>query len=278
MKILNYIILLFLLGSSALADTRFDELFDLHSDNASATADSITRFHAENINLSFTEKLTQLNALSQNIDAFIKVSPGNPLLWFMKGLNYSNLASVYNAQHDVQQADLFITQKNQAYAKAIELDTKNNMLTAAIYATMKHGLPEDLKIIAIQKELTLGGNGENESDYWFLHWSNINALQQAGRLEEAQQALTNMKAEMLKQDISNPDYEKLTVQIEQSFNQPTLQINNQKTTLKESSSKQQDSKPDIVSVEDFTWLLIGLVIIALILAWKYEVLIFKKKR
>ncbi|MDH5735874.1 MAG: hypothetical protein OEY87_07105, partial [Gammaproteobacteria bacterium] len=84
--------------------------------------------------------------------------------------------------------------------------------------------------------------------------------------------------EMLKQDISNPDYEKLTVQIEQSFNQPTLQINNQKTTLKESSSKQQDSKPDIVSVEDFTWLLIGLVIIALILAWKYEVLIFKKKR
>jgi len=280
MKTFKLLILLLLFVSPVNAETGFEDLFYLHTGNASDTADRVTNFHADNISLSLTQKLTELNALSQNIDAFIKASPDNAVLWFIKGLNYSNLAAVHSAQRNSQRVAEFITQKNMAYKKSMQLDETHNILTAAMYSTMKHGLPEALKINAIQKELLLGGNGENESSYWYLHWSNVSALQQAGRTEEATQALNNMKAEMLAQGISNPDYDKLTEQIAQSINQPAPPKTQTKkrepsTTTEKPATESEDS--NIVALEDMTWLLIVIIIIALILAWKYEMLIFKKK-
>ena len=278
MKIFNILILLLAFISPATADTRFEELFHLNADDASITADRVTNFHADNINISFSEKITELNALSQDIDSFINASPDNPALWFLKGLNYSNLAAIYSVQHDDQKVNLFINKKNSAYEKAIQLDQTGNTLTAAIYSVMKHGLPEALKITAIQKELSLGGNGENESYYWYLHWSNVSALQLAGRTDEAKQALKNMKAEMLEQGISNPDYDKITQQVEQDINHPQqtlIEQQNPATTKMESTTNKQNHR--VVALEDLIWLLIIIIIIALILAWKYEMLIFKKK-
>ena len=280
MKILKPLILLLIFISPLKAETGFEELFYLHAGNASATADRVTTFHADNINLSITEKVTELNALSQNIDAFINASPDNPILWFIKGLNYSNLAAVYSSQRNAKQVDEFISQKNSAYKKAMQLDEISNTLSAATYAVMKHGLPEDLKINAIQKELSLGGNGENESSYWYLHWSNVSALQQAGRTEEAKQALDNMKAEMLAQGVSNPDYDKLTEQVEQGINQSTsIQTPTEKQQPAAAKTKPPAEREasNIVALEDLTWLLIVIIIIALIIAWKYEMLTFKKK-
>lgn len=277
MKPVNILILLIVFISPVMADTRFEELFYLHAGNATATADRVTSYHADNINISSTEKLTELNALSHNLDAFIKASPENAVLWFLKGLNYSNHASVYSAQNNSAQVEKFITQKNRAYEKAMQLDQSKNTLTAAVYAAMKHGLPENLKITAIQKELSLGGNGENESSYWYLHWSNISALEQAGRTDEAKQAFNNMKAEMLEQGISNPDYNELTTQIEHSIKNQA-QTKKQKPTPVNQKSPVETRENKIVSLEDLTWLLITLVVIALILAWKYEMLIFKKRR
>ena len=280
MKILKSLLLLLIFISPVQADTGFEDLFYLHAGNASDTADRVTNFHADNINLSVTEKVNELNALSQNIDAFINASPDNADLWFIKGLNYSNLAAIYSAQGDAQQVEQFIDKKNSAYEKAMQLDQTSNILTAAIYATMKHGLPEALKINAIQKELSLGGNGENESSYWYLHWSNVSALQQAGRTEEAKQALNNMKAEMAAQDVSNADYGKLTKQIEQSIKQPPqtqTQTEKQQPAASKTKPPAESESNSPVALEDLTWLLIVVIIIALIIARKYEMLIFKKK-
>ncbi|MCW8910356.1 MAG: hypothetical protein OQK76_07010 [Gammaproteobacteria bacterium] len=278
MKLFNIFILLLAFVSPVIADTGFEELFHLNADNASTTADRVTNFHADNINISIAEKITELNALSQNIDSFINASPDNAVLWFIKGLNYSNLAAIYNVQRDDQKVSLFINKKNTAYEKAMQLDQTANTLTAAIYAVMKHGLPEALKITAIQKELSLGGNGENESYYWYLHWSNVSALQQAGRIDEAKQALENMKSEMLEQGISNPDYDKLTQQVEQDINHPPqTQTEKQDTATRKKESTTNNRNHSVVALEDLTWLLIVVIIIALILAWKYEMLIFKKK-
>ena len=280
MKILKSLLLLLIFISPVQANTGFEQLFYIHADNASDTADRVTNFHADNINLSVTEKITELNALSQNIDAFIKVSPDNAVLWFIKGLNYSNLAAVYSAQRDTHQIKQFIDKKNAAYEKAMQLDITSNTLSAAIYAAMKHGLPEALKINAIQKELSLGGNGETESSYWYLHWSNVSALQQAGRTEEARQALNNMKAEMTAQGVSNPDYEKLTEQVEQGIKQQPIQTptEKQQTATTKPKPPAESESSSLVALEDLTWLLIVIIIIALIIAWKYEMLIFKKKR
>jgi len=279
MKTLKTLILTLAFISSVNANTGFEQLFHLHPEQASSTADRVTNFHADNMDLSTTDKINELNALSNNIDAYIKASPDNPVLWFIKGLNYSNLASVYNAQGSTPQVESSIVNKNIAYEKAMQLDKTVATLTAAIYATMKHGLPEDLKINAIQKELALGGNGETESSYWYLHWSNINALQNAGRAEEAKLALQKMKSEMFSQGISNPDYDELTKQVEQNLNQPSQNITEQQKPAtsrhKKTAKKERDN---IFRVENLTWLLITIIIIALILAWKYEMLIFKKKR
>ncbi len=58
---------------------------------------------------------------------------------------------------------------------------------------MKHGLPASLKIEAIKRELNLGGNAPSESYYWHLRWSLINSLEEAGRFDEAEVAIRNMK-------------------------------------------------------------------------------------
>lgn len=272
----NYLLIaLFILSShSVLATTQFNELFELNINNFSGTANRVASHHAGDSGLSPREIKTELEALDQNIEAIIKTDPDNPALWFLKGLNHSNLASFFDSQKDSKNSNLHIRKKDQAYNKAIQLDRENTPhLSPSMYATMKHGLPESLKIKAIQKELALGGNGENESYYWHLHWSNVSALEQAERFEEAQQALENMKREMKQQNVTNLDYQEIVMRaqksIDDSKNKPTPRP--APTPPKKPPEKEKtDSKSTLI------WSIGVLAIIAIIMVMIYE-LKFRRK-
>ena len=276
MKYLLILIFVISVLSPVYAETRFNELFESEQSDFLDIADRITTYHTEDLPLPSNEKLNELLALSQNIDTILKAHQNDPTYWFMLGLNESNIASIYSQQKNTSELEKHIARKNMAYENAIKFDSDQQTLTASMYATMKHGLPEALRITAIQRELALGGNGENESYYWHLHWSNINALQQAGRHVEAQQAINNMKQELADNKLSKSDYSKIVSraekQLEESINQSRIP-----------TSQQTENKNREDSIKlDFRTIVIGAIAIAAILSIiivaYYEFVIRRKRK
>ena len=139
---------------------------------------------------------------------------------------------------------------------------------------MKHGLPESLKIEAIQKEVQLGGNAPNESYYWHLHWSLVNSLEQAGRFEEAEAALDNMKQEMENQGVTNPDYQQIArrAQLELAeARQQHQQSQAQRTAQQEQKTK---SESDLKSI--IIWSVTLFALFSILGVTVYELVIKKK--
>lgn len=210
-----------LISVPAGAGVRFNDLFDGNLQHFNDTADRVSSYYAEQQTSSDLEQKNELQALATNLNAIISTQHDNPLYWFLKGLNENNLAELYHRLNDAAQSKRHIEARNRAYQKAVELDGGDQpVLSAAIYATIKQGAPDTLKIQAIQRELELGGNGEDESYYWYLHWSNVNALQQAGRKEDAELALANMKEELKQQGVSNQDYQQMVKRVQQELENP----------------------------------------------------------
>ncbi len=269
MKIRQLTFFLFLWPLSIYAETGFNELFDTELDILVIQADRVATYHAEDIKSALASTQTELEILNQTLEQVLQQQPQHPILWFIKGLNYSNLAA-YHADSDRELSLHYRENKQQAYIQAMMLDNNNSPhLTAAIYATMKHGLPLNNKIKALQKELSLGGNGENESYYWYLHWSNINSLQQAGRRQEAEQALMNMQKEMKARGLDQSIYQQLVSQARKSIETPK--------TLARPVTSQTDAvetPPEKTPAQSFTtqilWLLITLSVVLFIVAIIYE--------
>ncbi len=269
MKIRQLTFFLFLWPLSIYAETGFNELFDTELDILVIQADRVATYHAEDIKSALASTQTELEILNQTLEQVLQQQPQHPILWFIKGLNYSNLAA-YHADSDRELSLHYSENKQQAYIQAMMLDNNNSPhLTAAIYATMKHGLPLNNKIKALQKELSLGGNGENESYYWYLHWSNINSLQQAGRRQEAEQALMNMQKEMKARGLDQSVYQQLVSQARKSIETPK--------TLARPVTSQTDAvetPPEKTPAQSFTtqilWLLITLSVVLFIVAIIYE--------
>ncbi|MFW2371851.1 MAG: hypothetical protein ACN4GM_01920 [Gammaproteobacteria bacterium] len=269
MKII--IVLLLFMPCQILAQNAFEELFDVNPGNTKLLADQVTLYHAENIDSSFAEQNQQLNSISQQLDQLLQQQPKNPLLWFLQGLNYNNLASLY-FNTDILRSQQYTAKKLSAYEQAMKLDkTQQPHLSAAIYSTMKHALPMDKKITAIQKELSLGGNGENESYYWYLHWSNIHSLTQAGRLDEAQQATQKMQRELEASGHSNDNYQQILKQVKAEVEQAQLsKPANPVTEIAEQKSNREKPKQNVLSMNKILWLVLIMLVIVLTIGLIYE--------
>lgn len=277
MKIRHLTFFLILWPLSLYADTGFNDLFNTELDIMVIQADRVATYHAEDIKPALASTQTELEMLNQTLEQVLQQQPQHPILWFIKGLNYSNLAA-YHADSDRKLSLNYNEKKQQAYIQAMALDNnKSPHLTAAIYATMKHGLPLNDKITALQKELSLGGNGENESYYWYLHWSNINSLQQAGRQQEAQQALMNMQKEMKTRGLDQSVYQQLVSQAKESIEQPKTITRTARSQADTAEMPSQETPPQSLTMR-ILWLLITLSVVLFIVAVIYERLQHKKNQ
>lgn len=267
--------------SLASATTRFEDYFHISPNLNIEIANKITSQYVDSTPISTRHKdeLSKLdNALNQQLNMHAK----NPVYWFLKGLNHRNLAAYYYATKQLQLADRQIQKKNAAYQKAIELDKPElKKLSAAIYSTMKSGLPENLKIQATQQELKLGGSADSESAYWYLHWSNIDQLKKAGRDKEAEQAYKNMQKEMKDQNANMSVYNVLNQTIEiTTLNKPSVDKNPEASKPEQVHPTPERSQKPEKPVDKKMIIIVSIVslsLISLITLMIYEFKIKKRK-
>jgi len=225
-------------------------------------ADRVSRYYSEDIKLPIETQKKELLEIANELESISVKFSDQPVYWFIKGLNHRNLASLYFESKSIQQSDREIHKKDIAYKKAIELDKSLKYLNASIYSTMKHGLPESSKIDATQQELSLGGNGENDSYYWYLHWSNIDQLKNSARNEEAEQAFKIMKKEMNNSDIDMSVYKALNEKIEKdTFNRSEKVLKHKKSR----AVKKPEEKHNIDKLPDYKAIIITSIVISSII-------------
>lgn len=245
-KLFVYIIGLCLLISTSVtvcfANANFLQQFQVKPAIDNDLADRITEYYSEDITLPLEQQRKELLKLGSQLDSIEKNYSDKAIFWFIRGLHHRNIASYYNEDKNTTLSNSHLNSKDNAYKKAIELaNTPGNQLSASIFNTMKHGLPQDLKIKATQNEITLGGNGESDSDYWYLHWSNIDQLEKAGRKEEALAAYKKMQKELKNSDMDMSVYNSLTTKIK---TETLKNISSQKQTQKTKTDKKQISEID----------------------------------
>lgn len=273
---LRYIlcITLFFTASSGLAATSFDEYFQISAEIDMAIADKVTHYYSEDSQLTDAQQKSELLKLEMELKSIEAENSDRSIYWFIKGLNDRNIATYYAEIDRPIISSQYIKNKNTAYKKALELSKDpSQQLSAAIYNTMKHGLPEDLKIEATQAELNQGGNIDNESAYWYLHWSNIDQLEKAGRHQEAEEAFKNMQKEMQDSGADISIYSELNQKIEkQTFNQSAIT----ETTTEQAKAK--DVEESRINVKDV--MIPALIFISLSLLFLVTVyeLVFKKRK
>jgi hypothetical protein len=262
------LILLALLPCITLAQTSFNEQFDVEPERAGDIADRVMEYRFNHIEQDNKARQSGLENLQKEIEQLIKTSPDDPLLRFLSGLNHASLASLYAAQDMPQMASYYSELRTQDYVKAIELDkTQPKQLNAKIYAAIKPGLPPDARIKAIEQELTQGGGGDNEDYYWQLHWSHVSALDEAKRYDEAEQALQTMQQEMKDRGVTNPDYQIIVDKARNSIQQhrnatPAGATNSAPAS---SASASVDNKNLFEKYPFISWILFGLAILTVVI-------------
>ncbi len=229
------------------AETSFIEQFQTDPVINENLANRITRYYSEDISLPLEQQKTELFNIENQLDNVLNKYSQNATYWFIRGLQNRNIAAFYTESKNLQLAKTYIKSKDNAYKNALELSKKvKNSLSAAIYSTMKHGLPEDLKIEATKNEISQGGNGDNESYYWYLHWSNIDQLQKAGREDEAKTAYKKMQNELRLSGADVSIYNSLTKKIQtKTFNETAVtkpKNKNQPKTPKDQPKSESQSK------------------------------------
>ena len=257
------------LSSSAAS---FDDYFQSKPEINNTIADRVTHYYSEDVKLPIGQQQIELKKLEAQLSALESNHTNQAIYWFIRGLNDRNLAAHYNHTNETETAKKYIANKNNAYKKALNI-TKNNhqKLSAAIYSTMKHGLPEDLKIEATQFELAQGGNIENESAYWYLHWSNIDQLKKAGRHEEADKAFEDMQQAMQEKNVDMSVYADLSKQVEKQ----TLKRIDKKTPTPIQQDDTEENK--LISKEVIMPALLIIALLSLVLLTIYELFIKTKK-
>lgn len=261
-----------------LADTRFIEQFQVEPIIDEALANRITEYYSEDINLPLKEQRSELLELDSQLDNLISRHENIAIFWFIKGLHHKNMASYYTDEKNSSLTNSHLSLNIDAFKKSIQLaQLPNNQLSASIFSTMKHSLPQDLKIEATKNEIALGGNGDNDSYYWYLHWSNIDQLEKAGRKEEAKQAYQKMQRELKNSDADQSIYQPLTKKIEtDTFNQLPPKKAQARTPKPEKNKKE---KPKVYETKYIVILsVILLSIVSIVAVTAYEVLQNRKKK
>gem|GEM_PF-4211802 len=271
--------------STCSANTRFIDQFQISPLINEVTSDRIASYYSEDIALPLEQQKTELFELNEQLESIAREHSNKAVYWFIKGLLHKNIASYYTDIEDSLLATTHINSKNMAYKKAIELSSiPNNQLSAAIFSTMKHGLPQDLKIQATQNELSMGGNGEDDSYYWYLHWSNIDQLEKAGRKEDALEAYKKMQIELKQSNMDMSIYDSLTKKIEsETLKKSSVESPPSDTAVKKiniranvKKEKKENTKPlDKKYVVIFSIILIS--VISIVIVMIYEVMQKQKK-
>jgi len=213
---LKHYLILMLLYSSASANNSFSDHFEYSSSFLPPHADSITQHFTEDESISSKQRLKLYKQFNDDISLQIEQNPNNPILWFSKGLNFTNRLVALEKQKELgaRNINALINQTRdymqKSFLKAMQFDDKTKpKLTARMYGTIKHHLDDDNRIKALQNELSLGGSGDNESHYWFTHWDVIGSLQDRGRFEDAEVALYQLKGELKAAGLENSEFSKV---------------------------------------------------------------------
>lgn len=264
--------LLYLLPYSLLqAETNFEDTYAITaSGHYSAIADQVVSTRFDESELPLQHKLTRLKNLQARIKAKLQQLPDDPLIWFLSGLNQNNLAEVqylkvlkkhgqHKASTDIEVSNYNIA-RSRAYDNAIRLDNPQpHQLSSSIYATMGYGLSNRQKVKTYSRELELGNPAENESNEWFMHWAKIDALVHEKKLDEAQQALADLKALLLNKDKASSPYTSI---VERAETQIAKEV---ETADKRKSSSISKTGPTLVESTGNNhpwnwknWLLIGI--------------------
>jgi len=265
-------IMIFTYSGLCFAASSFDDYFQIKSEIDNSIADRVTHYYSEEIQLSTTQQQTELLKLESQLMTIEADYTEQAVYWFIRGLNDRNLAAYYTLINKKEAAHKHIENKNNAYKKALEL-AKNNpqILSAAIYSTMKHGLPQDLKIEATQFELAQGGNIDSESAYWYLHWSNIDQLKKAGRHAEADKAFENMQKAMQENNVDMSIYADLNRQVKKQ----TLKTIEKETITSAEKEKKQENELTSKEFVMPSLLIIALLSLALVIFYEFFI---KRKR
>jgi len=266
--------------SMCLADTLFIEQFQVEPIIDESLANRITEYYTEDISLPLKEQRSELLELDSKLDNLTSKHENIAVFWFIKGLHHKNMAAYYTDEKNAPLTSSQISLNNDAFKKSIQLaQLPNNQLSASIFSTMKHSLPQDLKIEATKNEIALGGNGENDSYYWYLHWSNIDQLEKAGRKEEAKQAYQKMQRELKNSDADQSIYQTLTEKIEsETFNQ-LPQKKPQPNKPKPVKPKKEKEKTKVYETKYIVILAVILLsIVSIVAVTAYEVLQNRKKK
>ncbi|MDH5394026.1 MAG: hypothetical protein OEY11_12630 [Gammaproteobacteria bacterium] len=185
----------------------FEDAYSMSARGFTREANRVAFYAKEEVRLDKEQQDKELSYLTVKLAGFETGQVNNPVYWFVRGLHARNMASFYQQSAQKDRVAENIEAKNKYYQTAMELDkSAQPHLSATAYAVMKPGLPDELKQYAIETELNRGGSGENESYYWYLHWSNINALSQQKRFDEAQRAVDRMQKELRDKGLEDSAY------------------------------------------------------------------------
>jgi len=271
LRIFLYIII-FAYPGLCFAAASFSDYFQIKPEIDNVIADRVTYYYSEDIQLSTAKQQVELLKLESQLIAAESSHTEQATYWFIRGLNDRNLAAYYTHTNKQELTNKYIKNKDKAYKNALQLAKNNPLkLSAAIYSTMKHGLPQDLKIAATQFELAQGGNIENESAYWYLHWSNVDQLKKAGRHDEADKAFQDMQKAMQENNVDMSVYGDLNKQIEKQ----TLNTAEKETSLH--PKKEEAENNELINKEVVMPSLLIIALLALALVTIYEFFIKRKR-
>jgi len=264
------------------ANIRFIDQFQVEPVIDELLANKITAYYSEDINLPLKQQRDELLKLDTQLESLSNTHSDSAIFWFLKGLHHKNMASYYSEEKNLPLTKSHMTLNNKAFEKAIKLtELPGNQLSSSIFSTMKHSLPQDLRIEATKNEIKLGGNGDNDSYYWYLHWSNIDQLEKAGREEEAKQAYKKMQRELKASNADMSIYQTLTRKIETETLKLPVQKKTQPQTQKTKpvEKKKEKEKPKVYETKYIVILAVILLsIISIVAVTAYEVLQNRKKK
>lgn len=263
----KYFLILILFFPITSFSSEFEEAFDLSANGFTRQANRVVSFLDSSSDFDTSQQKKDFAYISDSLLAMKNEKALNPVYWFVRGLHAKNLASFYQQLGNSNKALSFIKEKNKYYEMAMSIDKKYEPhLSARAYSAMKSGLSDVLKQQAIKAELDLGGSGENESYYWYLHWSNVNELQKQGRMDEAEDALAAMKKELSESDQKGV-FNKLISKIEHQLESKKIkkEIESPKPTRDHKAFTEDGEKSDYYYyVIIILGIMFGLVIIAVI--------------
>lgn len=175
----------------------FAEAYDISPRGFERLANRVVAYYQSDSKFDNQQQKKQLIFINKNLEDLESEFKNNPVFRFVQGLQARNNAGLEQRMGNASKVVSWLQKKQSYYVMAMMLDKKHKPhLSAAVYATMKKGLTGEEKQQAIAAELKLGGSGENDSYYWYLHWSNIHQLQKQGKVKEAEKALATMKREI----------------------------------------------------------------------------------